>query len=73
MTPEQQIEAIRRILGADQAVKEAHDHQEKVIGILQDQIDVMRTEMEQIRKDRENAKKDLADFKDWYNSSPVKN
>lgn len=73
MTPEQQIEAIRRILGADQAVKEAHDHQEKVIDILQDQIDVMHTEMEQIRKDRENAKKDLADFKDWYNSSPVKN
>lgn len=73
MTPEQQLQAIRRILGADRAVKAVQDQQEKVIGGLQDQIDSVRAEMEQIRKDRDIAKKELADFKTWYNNSPVKN
>lgn len=72
MTPAQQIEAIRRILGADQAVKEVRDEQEKVITGLQDQIDSMRMEMDNLRQQETTAKKELSDFREWYVSMPLK-
>ncbi|WP_418907698.1 hypothetical protein [Glutamicibacter endophyticus] len=70
MTPEQQIEAIRRILGDDQEAKAVSDRQEKLISGLQDQVDRTRTEMDLLRKDRDLAKKNLADYQAWMASAP---
>jgi hypothetical protein len=65
MSPEQQIEAIRRILGADIAVKEERDQQEKLITGLQNQIDAMRAEMVQVREAKEASDKSLAEYEAW--------
>lgn len=61
MTPEEQLEAIRRILGADTAVKEERDQQEKLITGLQNQIDAMRVEMDQVREAKDASDKSLAE------------
>lgn len=63
MTPEQQIEAIRRILGADIAVKEEYEQQEKLITGLQNQIDAMRVEMDQMRQAKDVLDKSLAEHR----------
>ena len=73
MTPEQQLEAIRRILGADIAVKEERDQQEKLITGLQNQIDAMQGEIGQLREAKATSDKELSDFKAWLDSSPSRN
>lgn len=65
MTPEEQLEAIRRILGADSAVKEERDQQEKLIAGLQNQIDAMKTEMDQVREAKDAADRSLAEHRAW--------
>lgn len=65
MTAEQQLEAIRRILGADIAVKEERAQQEKLITGLQNQIDAMRVEMDQIREAKDAADRSLAEHRAW--------
>lgn len=65
MTPEEQLDAIRRILGADIAVKEERDQQERLISGLQNQIDAMRVEMDQVREAKEASDKSLAEHKSW--------
>lgn len=65
MTPEQQLEAIRRILGADIAVEEERNQQEKLITGLQNQIDAMRVEIGQVREAKDASDKSLSEYEAW--------
>lgn len=67
MSAEQQVEAIRRILGADIAAQEERRQQEGLITGLQNQIDVLRVEVsrkdqakDELRKEYEDYKKEVA-------------
>lgn len=73
MTPEEQLDAIRRIVGADVAVKEEIDQQEKLITGLQNQIDSMQVEIGQLREAKASTDEELSAVKAWFDSSPVSN
>lgn len=73
MSPEEQLAAIRRILGTDLAAKEEHDEQEKLITGLQNQIDAMQVEIGQLHETKATSDKELAGFRAWLDSSPGRN
>lgn len=63
MTAEQQLEAIRKILGADLVVQEERSKQEKLIRGLQNQIDTLRSEMREKDQDKANMEKKFEDYR----------
>lgn len=63
MTAEQQIEAIRRVLGADLVVQEERNTQEKLIKGLQNQIDALRGEMREKDQVKADVVKEFDDYR----------